>query len=115
MIHPRFKLAYSLFRDNGVIFISIADHENVNLRAAMNEVFGEENFIATIIWQKVFSPKNSATWMRCLPRTQTTVANAAASWSRFLTFGWCRAHRLDHHRRRDQSPNQRRWNAAQSC
>lgn len=60
MIYPRLKLAHSLLRDDGVIFVSIADHEIVNLRAAMNEVFGEENFVATVIWQKVYSPKNSA-------------------------------------------------------
>jgi adenine-specific DNA-methyltransferase len=60
MIYPRLKLAHSLLRDDGVIFVSIADHEILNLRAAMNEVFGEENFVATVIWQKVFSPKNSA-------------------------------------------------------
>ncbi|NYG34293.1 site-specific DNA-methyltransferase [Sphaerotilus montanus] len=89
MIYPRLKLAHSLLKDDGVIFVSIADHEIHNLRAAMNEVFGEENFIAAVIWQKVFSPKNSArhfsedhdyivvyaksaeTWVpRFLPRTE---------------------------------------------
>ena len=60
MIYPRLKLAHSLLQSDGVIFVSIADHEIHNLRAAMNEVFGEENFIATVIWQKVFAPKNSA-------------------------------------------------------
>ncbi len=60
MIYPRLKLAHSLLKEDGVIFVSIADHEIHNLRAAMNEVFGEENFIASVIWQKVFSPKNSA-------------------------------------------------------
>ena len=60
MIYPRLKLAHSLLREDGAIFVSIADHEVHNLRAAMNEVFGEENFIATVIWQKVYSPKNSA-------------------------------------------------------
>jgi adenine-specific DNA-methyltransferase len=60
MIYPRLKLAHSLLRDDGVMFVSIADHEIHNLRAAMNEVFGEENFIATAIWQKVFAPKNTA-------------------------------------------------------
>lgn len=60
MIYPRLKLAHSLLREDGVIFISIADHEIHNLRAVMNEVFGEDNFIATVIWQKVYSPKNSA-------------------------------------------------------
>lgn len=60
MIYPRLKLARNLLKEDGVIFVSIADHEIHNLRATMNEIFGEENFIATIIWQKVYSPKNSA-------------------------------------------------------
>ena len=60
MIYPRLKLARNLLKEDGVIFVSIADHEIHNLRAAMNEVFGEENFVAAVIWQKVFSPKNSA-------------------------------------------------------
>ena len=60
MLYPRLKLAHSLLRGDGAIFVSIADHEVHNLRAAMNEVFGEENFVATVIWQKVYSPKNSA-------------------------------------------------------
>lgn len=47
-------------RDDGAIFVSISDHEVHNLRLLLNEIFGAENFIATIIWQKVFSPKNSA-------------------------------------------------------
>ena len=96
MIYPRLKLAHSLLQSDGVIFVSIADHEIHNLRAAMNEVFGEENFIATVIWQKVFSPKNSArhfsedhdyivvyaknaeTWTpRLLPRTEEMEARYA--------------------------------------
>lgn len=60
MMYPRLFLARQLLRDDGVIFISIDDHEVHNLRMLMNEVFGEENFIATIIWQKVYSPKNTA-------------------------------------------------------
>jgi adenine-specific DNA-methyltransferase len=60
MIYPRLYLARNLLMDDGVIFISIDDGELDNLRKLANEVFGEENFIATIIWQKVFAPKNSA-------------------------------------------------------
>ena len=60
MMYPRLRLAKSLLKDDGAIFVSIADHEIHNLRAVMNEIFGAENFVATIIWQKVFSPKNSA-------------------------------------------------------
>jgi adenine-specific DNA-methyltransferase len=96
MIYPRLKLAHSLLNADGVIFVSIADHEIHNLRLVMNEIFGEENFIASVIWQKVYSPKNSArhfsedhdyivvyaknaeTWMpRLLPRTEEMEARYA--------------------------------------
>lgn len=60
MMYPRLFLARQLLREDGVIFVSIDDHEVHNLRLLMNEVFGEENFIATIIWQKAYSPKSSA-------------------------------------------------------
>lgn len=60
MMYPRLRLAANLLRDDGVIFISIDDNEYDNLKKLCNEVFGEENFIANILWQKVFSPKNSA-------------------------------------------------------
>ena len=60
MMYPRLYLARNLLREDGVIFVSCDDHEVHNLRAVLNEVFGEENFVATIIWQKVYSPKNSA-------------------------------------------------------
>ena len=52
MMYPRLKLARNLLRDDGVIFISIDDHEIVNLRQLCNEIFGEENFIACMIWEK---------------------------------------------------------------
>lgn len=60
MMFPRLYLARNLLRDDGVIFISIDDNEVENLRRMCDEIFGEENFIATLIWQKVYSPKNSA-------------------------------------------------------
>jgi adenine-specific DNA-methyltransferase len=60
MMYPRLKLARNLLRDDGVMFVSIADHEIHNLRSAMDEVFGPENFIATVIWHKMDSPKNTA-------------------------------------------------------
>ena len=60
MMYPRLKLARNLLRDDGAIFVSIADHEVHNLRLAMDEVFGGENFVTTVIWQKIFSPKNTA-------------------------------------------------------
>lgn len=62
MMYPRLKLARNLLADDGAIVISIDDHEISNLRDLCDEVFGEENFIATVIWQKVFSPKNTAAY-----------------------------------------------------
>jgi len=60
MMYPRLRLAANLLRDDGVIFISIDDNEVDNLKKLCNDVFGEENFLAQIVWQKVFSPKNDA-------------------------------------------------------
>jgi adenine-specific DNA-methyltransferase len=50
MMYPRLYLARNLLRDDGVIFVSIDDHELDNLRKLMNEIFGEENICATFIW-----------------------------------------------------------------
>lgn len=60
MMYPRLRLARSLLRDDGAIFVSIGDQELARLRVAMDEVFGEENFIANIVWQKKQSPQNDA-------------------------------------------------------
>lgn len=62
MMYPRLKLARNLLREDGVIFISIDDHEVDNLRKLCAELFGAQNFVAQIVWQKVFAPKNSAKW-----------------------------------------------------
>ena len=62
MMYPRLMLLKELLREDGAIFISIDDNEVQHLRAILDEVFGEQNFVATIIWQKNFSPKNSANW-----------------------------------------------------
>ena len=60
MMLPRLKLLRELLRDDGAIFVSIDDNEFHRLRSLMDEVFGEENFVATAIWQKVYAPKSSA-------------------------------------------------------
>ena len=60
MMYPRLKLAKDLLADDGVIFVSIDDNEVANLRAAFDEIFGAENFVAMVIWQKVYAPKSSA-------------------------------------------------------
>ena len=58
MMYPRLFLARNLLRDDGVIFVSIDDHEFHDLRAIMAEIFGEENFVASIVWQKRITPEN---------------------------------------------------------
>ena len=60
MIYPRLKVARDLLTDDGVIFISIDDNEVENLRKICDEVFGEQNFIATLVWERAYSPKNDA-------------------------------------------------------
>lgn len=62
MMYPRLFLAKNLLKEDGVIFVSIDDNEVHNLRLLMNEIFGEENFIANIIWEKKFAPQNDAKW-----------------------------------------------------
>ena len=60
MIYPRLKVARDLLSDDGVIFISIDDNEQDNLRKVCDEVFGGQNFIAQLIWERAYSPKNDA-------------------------------------------------------
>jgi adenine-specific DNA-methyltransferase len=58
MMYPRLRLAKTLLSDQGVIFISIDDNEIHNLRSIMDEVFGAENFLANVVWQKKYAPSN---------------------------------------------------------
>ena len=60
MIYPRLILAKNLLSEDGVIYISIDDRENYNLRKICNEIFGEANYIQEIIWHKKFSPQNDS-------------------------------------------------------
>ena len=62
MMYPRLKIARDLLADDGVIFISIDDNESANLMKICNDVFGESNFVADLIWQKKFSRANDATY-----------------------------------------------------
>jgi adenine-specific DNA-methyltransferase len=58
MIYPRLFLARSLLREDGVIFVSIDDHEVHNLRLVMDEIFGEENFLGLFTWKARAKPVN---------------------------------------------------------
>ena len=77
MMMPRLYLAKSLLREDGVIFISIDDNEVHNLRLLMNEVFGEENFVAMIPWRKrtaksdvPFGVSQDYEWIVCFAKTE---------------------------------------------
>ncbi len=62
MMYSRLKLARNLLCDDGVIFISIDDNEQSNLKRMCDEIFGEDNFISTIVWEKRYSPQNAVKW-----------------------------------------------------
>ena len=81
MMLPRLYIARNLLREDGVIFISCDDNEVHNLRCLMNEIFGEENFVATVIWQKVYSPKNSAKYLSEDHDFVLLYARSALSWT----------------------------------
>lgn len=58
MMYPRLKLARNLLREDGVIFITIDDNEVFHLRQLLNDVFGEENFVANVVWNHTKQSKN---------------------------------------------------------
>ena len=63
MMWPRLHLLKELLADDGAIFVSIDDNEQHHLRMLMDEIFGEENFVSNIVWQKKYSPANDAKWL----------------------------------------------------
>ena len=63
MIYPRLLLARNLLSEDGVIFISIDDYEVRNMKIICDEIFGEGNFIAQLIWERAYSPKNDAKYV----------------------------------------------------
>lgn len=58
MIYPRLKVAKDLLTEDGVIFISIDDNEQKNLKNVCDEIYGENNFLAQIVWERAYSPIN---------------------------------------------------------
>lgn len=87
MMYPRLKLLRDLLSEDGVIFVSIDDNEHCNLRGAMDEIFGEQNFISTIIWQKKYAPSNDARFFSATHDFIVTYAkkvNNGTGWTRNL-------------------------------
>ncbi|GGE79884.1 site-specific DNA-methyltransferase [Pseudoalteromonas gelatinilytica] len=62
-IYSRLKIARNFLKDDGVIFLSIDDGEQANLRKICDEIFGENNFVANIIWQKKYAASNDAKYL----------------------------------------------------
>ena len=87
MMFSRIKIAHRLLRDDGVIFISIDDNESHNLKKLCDEVFGENNFISNIVWQKKFSRANDASYFStmhdhilCYAKNSKLNGNTSSSW-----------------------------------
>ena len=62
-MYPRLKLARDLLTDDGVIFISIDDNEQANLKLLCDEIFGDGNFVSQIVWEKMYTTKNDSAQM----------------------------------------------------
>ncbi|MBC8420377.1 MAG: site-specific DNA-methyltransferase [Desulfobacterales bacterium] len=84
MMTPRLKLLRELLRDDGVIFVSIDDNEQHHLRMLMDEIFGEENFVTNIIWQKKYSPSNDAKYLSDMHDFVVLYAKNLSLWTRNL-------------------------------
>ncbi|GAA0194187.1 hypothetical protein GCM10009122_57470 [Fulvivirga kasyanovii] len=80
MMYPRLRLARNLLHDDGVLFVSIDENEIHNLKTLLIEVFGDENFITSIIWQKVYAPKNTARHFSEDHDYIVVIAKNAESW-----------------------------------
>lgn len=63
-MYPRLYLAKKVLKDTGVIFVSIDDNEQANLKLLMDEIFGEGSFIEEYIWESIFRPDNSSPIIR---------------------------------------------------
>lgn len=84
MMYPRLQLLKQMLSEDGAIFVSIDDNEVQRLRMLMDEIFGEENFIATIVWQNVYTVKNSARYLSDMHDFVILYAKQKAKWKRNL-------------------------------
>ena len=80
MMYPRLKLARSLLSADGLLAVSIDDHEIASLRMLLAEIFGAGNYIATIVWHKMDSPKNSARHLSEDHEYVVLIARDAETW-----------------------------------
>ncbi|MEI7525558.1 MAG: site-specific DNA-methyltransferase [Mariniphaga sp.] len=80
----RLRIAKRLLSEKGVIFISIDDNEQSHLKMLCDEIFGEQNFIDNIIWEKVFAPKNDAKYFSASHDFIIVIAKNKLLWNRNL-------------------------------
>ena len=84
MMYPRLALLREFLSEDGSIFITLDDNEIANLRLLMGEVFGENNFVAHLIWQKKYSPQNDARFFSEMHDHILVYARSGTSWMRNL-------------------------------
>jgi len=84
MMVPRLRLLRELLSDDGAIFVSIDDNEIHHLRALMDQIFGDENFVASVIWQKIYTVKNSAKYLSDMHDYVVIYARRKEDWKRNL-------------------------------
>ena len=80
LMRDRMELVRSLLSEDGSIWVSLDDNENHYFKVMMDEVFGRQNFVATVIWQKVFTVKNSARHFSDMHDYVVVYARDSARW-----------------------------------
>ena len=80
MMWPRLHLLRELLADDGVIFVSIDDNEQHHLRAVMDEVFGGDNFVTNVVWERKYGRQNDARWFSASHDFVTCYAFDKLSW-----------------------------------
>lgn len=88
MMYPRLKLLHKLLADDGVIFVSIDDNEQINLRMLCNEIFSEANFICQMVWQKRTSPDARRKVSTGHEYVVVYVKNSSQSLDEFRKLAW---------------------------
>ena len=84
MMYPRLVLLREMLREDGSIWMSIDDNEVQNARGCLDEIFGRQNFVTTIIWQKKYSPQNDATFFSDMHDYIIVYAKNISLWNRNL-------------------------------
>ena len=84
MMYPRLVLLRELLSDDGSLWMSIDDNEVANARAILDEIFGAQNFVDTVIWEKMYSPKSSARFLSASHEFVLVFAKNSNLWQRNL-------------------------------